>query len=527
MARVSAEALGSLRARAGFAVETLAAHGSARVEYFRVRRVLLDLHAERATALQELGEAVYRGDEEAAASGRDRVAALDRELEARHEELMRVTASVEERVQKAQLAVQPTEIRQDVEIPGPVAGPGAVARAVAAGRAAADPGADAGALASRRAAARARSRARRPRPSPAPGRPLRRARSTSRLDRPEGTADPCANLPEMCRRGALGLVLCLGLVLAAPAAAGDIYSRKHSVDSRIGSLQSRIDAARAREDTLSAQIAGVTAQIRRLESRVGDVSQHLATLQADLDLHKRRLARLTELYALQTHRLVFLKQQYGTAVDRLSLRLIEVYEEGEPSTVDVALSATSFSDLVDQLDYVRDLGQSDSRIASDVADARDSMRVARAKTKKVRATVGSETRVIAVRTDQVRAVRDSLLASSHKLSRAARRRAREPRVGARDQAGVHRPRPRARSRRARSSRRGSRRRRARRPCPARRRPGDSTPSSHGLIWPVNGPVTSPFGLRWGRMHEGIDIGVGYGTPIHAAASGTVDLRAAG
>jgi murein DD-endopeptidase MepM/ murein hydrolase activator NlpD len=34
-------------------------------------------------------------------------------------------------------------------------------------------------------------------------------------------------------------------------------------------------------------------------------------------------------------------------------------------------------------------------------------------------------------------------------------------------------------------------------------------------------VTSPYGERWGRMHEGIDIGVGYGTPIAAAASGTV------
>ena len=42
-----------------------------------------------------------------------------------------------------------------------------------------------------------------------------------------------------------------------------------------------------------------------------------------------------------------------------------------------------------------------------------------------------------------------------------------------------------------------------------------------LSWPVSGPVTSGFGVRWGRMHEGIDIAVGQGTPVHAAAPGTV------
>jgi murein DD-endopeptidase MepM/ murein hydrolase activator NlpD len=51
--------------------------------------------------------------------------------------------------------------------------------------------------------------------------------------------------------------------------------------------------------------------------------------------------------------------------------------------------------------------------------------------------------------------------------------------------------------------------------------GGGSPSRSGLIWPVGGPVTSGFGMRWGRMHTGIDIAAGYGTPIMAAKSGTV------
>jgi len=42
-----------------------------------------------------------------------------------------------------------------------------------------------------------------------------------------------------------------------------------------------------------------------------------------------------------------------------------------------------------------------------------------------------------------------------------------------------------------------------------------------LGWPLSGPVTSGFGMRWGRMHQGIDVGVGTGTPIASSAAGAV------
>lgn len=49
-------------------------------------------------------------------------------------------------------------------------------------------------------------------------------------------------------------------------------------------------------------------------------------------------------------------------------------------------------------------------------------------------------------------------------------------------------------------------------------------SRHGLtrmFWPTEGEITSYFGWRWGRMHQGIDIANKIGTIIKAVANGRV------
>ena len=42
-----------------------------------------------------------------------------------------------------------------------------------------------------------------------------------------------------------------------------------------------------------------------------------------------------------------------------------------------------------------------------------------------------------------------------------------------------------------------------------------------FIWPVTGQINSPYGMRWGRPHDGIDIEGDSGDPVVAAASGEV------
>ncbi len=53
--------------------------------------------------------------------------------------------------------------------------------------------------------------------------------------------------------------------------------------------------------------------------------------------------------------------------------------------------------------------------------------------------------------------------------------------------------------------------------------GSASVSGAGFSSPASGTITSRFGIRWGRLHAGIDIASAYGTPIRAAKAGTVIL----
>jgi murein DD-endopeptidase MepM/ murein hydrolase activator NlpD len=316
-------------------------------------------------------------------------------------------------------------------------------------------------------------------------------------------------------------VLALALALTAPAL-GDDIAKKQAVDSKISGLQSTLQTTRNQETALRGEIDGVTARIRGLEAQVGDVSLQLQTLEQDLSLHRSRLSKLTQLYHLQTERLNLLKQQYRLSVDRLNQRLVAIYESDDPSTLDVVLGAGSLEDALDLSNYLTKIGEEDRRIAQEVADSKHAVALARKKTARIASTIRGETRAIAARQAQALETRDALVGAKQSLDTTRQQKLvalSSLTASERAEAGE------IDALQAVSASLGDQIRAAQAKAAAataaQGQATDATPSSAGLVWPVSGPITSPFGWRWGRMHEGIDIGVGYGTPIHAAASGTV------
>jgi murein DD-endopeptidase MepM/ murein hydrolase activator NlpD len=319
-------------------------------------------------------------------------------------------------------------------------------------------------------------------------------------------------------RLSIGLLLAGLVLLASPVASGQesASDRKRMVDGRISALEQKIQAAREREGVLSSEIEVVSGKIDELQNDVDAASARLDELETVLALHQRKLDRLNELYELQTRKLVFLQRQHREAVARLSKRLVEIYTSERTSSLSVVLESGSFSDMLDQLEFLNTIGRQDHKIAGEVEGAKLQMQETRNATRKTRRQVAETTRAVAARTAEQRAVRDRLAWSQRELA-TARRDKRATLAGVREdkEAAIGH----MRDLQAQSAALGARIRSAQSssvvPAPT------GAASSAGFVWPVHGILTSGFGWRWGRMHEGIDIAVSNGTPVVAAKAGVV------
>jgi hypothetical protein len=118
-AKALAPVVRALRETTGYAVESVAVHSTARVELYRLRRELTELLSQRAESARLLGEAVYGHDEEGTKAAREQLAEVDGLVSAKEDEMERTAADATERIQRAQLAVQLTQIEPPAPVPEP------------------------------------------------------------------------------------------------------------------------------------------------------------------------------------------------------------------------------------------------------------------------------------------------------------------------------------------------------------------------------------------------------------------------
>jgi murein DD-endopeptidase MepM/ murein hydrolase activator NlpD len=317
----------------------------------------------------------------------------------------------------------------------------------------------------------------------------------------------------MRRRLLLVSALALALVLAAPAGGQDPGEKKARVDQRIAELQQEIQGAKEREGVLTTQLDQVVSELRAAQDAVDVAQAGLDRLEAELVAERARLAELTERLEAQTRRLVRLQREFARAVEVLEDRVRAAYINETPDVLSFVVSASSFSELVDSYEYLSRIGKQDQRIAREVKAAKERAAAERRATAQTRRLAAATVAVISARTAEAREVRDQLaqdrdtLAAAEQLKQSALTEAHETREEYLHEVEGLAAQSAALAAAIRSSQAGS--------------TGTGAVSAAGFMWPVNGVVVSGFGMRWGRMHEGIDITARSGTPIWAAAGGTV------
>jgi murein DD-endopeptidase MepM/ murein hydrolase activator NlpD len=289
-----------------------------------------------------------------------------------------------------------------------------------------------------------------------------------------------------------------------------------AIQNKIQSKQSQIEQRKGRERVLTTDISAASRRIGALQGEITQLQTKQVRLQSDLDAKRAELAQIQEDLRRERLKLARLRDRLARAQVLLANRLVDSYKADEPDVITVVLESNGFRDLLERAAFMRRISDQDARLIQRVTDAKAEATASAAHLAQLeqkaqdiaRQIEGEVSQVVQVkgnlidRRDQfasVRADKSQMLAST----RASRHNLEEDVASLqKEQAAII----------------------------ARLRP--STPAagpvqqgSGGMIWPVNGPITSGFcePRPWEACHPGIDIAVPTGTPIRAAASGRVAI----
>ena len=291
-----------------------------------------------------------------------------------------------------------------------------------------------------------------------------------------------------------------------------------SLQDRIDHQQSRLDQVNGHARVLSTDISGLTQRIDRLQGTITTLQQRENAIQTDLNAKRAELERTQAELRRVRARLIELRARLARARQVLADRLVELYKSDQPDIVSVVLDANGFADLLENGAYLQRIGQQDRTIITAVRDAKAAMASA---ARRLGTLEERQQRIAMQITERRNAVARVRVAVQGKRDAIDRVRNSKQAVLSSVRAHAHAIDEDIKALQAQQAKIEARIRSAQGGFGSI--PAGPIRGGGRFIWPVNGPITSPFCERraWESCHPGIDIGVPAGTPIRAAGAGTV------
>jgi murein DD-endopeptidase MepM/ murein hydrolase activator NlpD len=304
------------------------------------------------------------------------------------------------------------------------------------------------------------------------------------------------------------LALAVFLVLPMPG-------HTSSLDRRMDIVRSKIRDKKAKEGVLTTTITSYNHRIQSLQGEIRGLQDRQTHIQVSLDAKQRELYSTQDKLEKAKDRLARLKVYLGRAQKVLAQRLVQMYKDGEPDALTVVLESDGFADLLERTQFLDRITNQDKQIITRVRSLKEQTTRQTKELGKLQKQQKAAAVAIEQRRNEVVAVKGRLVSSRTDLQ------------DARDGRQVVLSRVRSSRKRlegdlSKMQAQVQAQLRAAQGVPAA---GPIRRGTGSMIWPVNGPITSPFCERraWEACHPGIDIGVPAGTPIRAADSGRVVL----